>query len=79
MQNYMKNTLPFAVMVIVEIGEVGMITLGKAAMNGGMSNLVYVVYYNTLGTLILLPYFILHTHRSVSLLWYQFTLKIRFS
>lgn len=64
LQNYIKNTLPFAVMVIVEIGEVGMITLGKAAMNGGISNLVYVVYYNTLGTLILLPYFVFHTHRS---------------
>ncbi|KAK1438849.1 hypothetical protein QVD17_04661 [Tagetes erecta] len=51
-------------MVAVECGEVGMITLGKAAMNNGLSNLVYVVYYNGLGTLILLPNFIIHSCRS---------------
>lgn len=63
LQSCLKGALPFAAMVIVECGEVGMITLGKAAMNKGLSNLVYVVYYNTLGTLLLLPYFIIHTRR----------------
>lgn len=62
-QNYIKSGLPFIVMVIVESGEVGMITLGKAAMNNGMSNLVYVVYYNSLGTLLLFPFFIFHLFR----------------
>ncbi|KDO66261.1 hypothetical protein CISIN_1g019712mg [Citrus sinensis] len=51
-------------MALVEIGEVGMITLGKAAMSSGMSNFVYVVYYNALGTFILLHYFIYNTYRS---------------
>ncbi|KAM7506645.1 hypothetical protein LguiA_017098 [Lonicera macranthoides] len=64
LQSCMKGVIPFAAMVIVECGEVGMITLGKAAMNKGLSNLVYVVYYNALGTLLLLPYFIIHTRRS---------------
>lgn len=64
LQNYMKSGLPFIVMVIVESGEVGMISLGKAAMNNGMSNLVYVVYYNSLGTLLLFPFFIFHSLRS---------------
>lgn len=50
-------------MALVEIGEVGMITLGKAAMSSGMSNFVYVVYYNALGTFILLHYFIYNTYR----------------
>ncbi|KAK3018282.1 hypothetical protein RJ639_003550, partial [Escallonia herrerae] len=63
MQSCIQDSLPFAAMVIVECGEIGMITLGKAAMNSGMSNLVYVVYYNTLGTLMLLPFFIIHSHR----------------
>ncbi|KAK2994098.1 hypothetical protein RJ640_024362 [Escallonia rubra] len=63
MQSCIQDSLPFAAMVIVECGEIVMITLGKAAMNSGMSNLVYVVYYNTLGTLMLLPFFVIHTHR----------------
>ena len=61
----MKNGVPFIVMIIVESGEVGMITLGKAAMDNGMSNLVYVVYYNSLGTLLLFPFFIFRFFRSV--------------
>ncbi|KAK3016549.1 LOW QUALITY PROTEIN: hypothetical protein RJ639_006596 [Escallonia herrerae] len=63
MQSRIKDSLPFTAMVIVEFGEVVMVTLAKAAMNSGMSNLVYVVYSNTLGTLILLPFFIIHTNR----------------
>ncbi|KAK2994097.1 hypothetical protein RJ640_024361 [Escallonia rubra] len=63
MQSRIKDSLPFTAMVIVEFGEVCMVTLAKAAMNSGMSNHVYVVYYNTLGTLILLPFFIIHTNR----------------
>ncbi|ESR59690.1 hypothetical protein CICLE_v10017903mg [Citrus x clementina] len=58
------DTAPFVAMALVEIGEVGMITLGKAAMSSGMSNFVYVVYYNALGTFILLHYFIYNTYRS---------------
>ncbi|KAJ0112992.1 hypothetical protein Patl1_02699 [Pistacia atlantica] len=61
------DAAPFTAMVLVEFGEVGMITLGKAAMSSGMSNFVYVVYYNALGTFILLHYFLYHTYRSKSL------------
>ncbi|KAL1833064.1 hypothetical protein ACET3Z_002715 [Daucus carota] len=64
LENFMKNGVPFIVMIIVESGEVGMITLGKAAMDNGMSNLVYVVYYNSLGTLLLFPFFIFRFFRS---------------
>ncbi|KAL4568400.1 hypothetical protein LXL04_024011 [Taraxacum kok-saghyz] len=63
-KSFIEKALPFAAMVFVECGEVGMITLGKAAMNVGLSSLVYVVYYNALGTVILLPGFILHTSRN---------------
>ena len=62
-KSFIEKALPFAAMVFVECGEVGMITLGKAAMNVGLSSLVYVVYYNALGTVILLPGFIFHTCR----------------
>ncbi|KAI3813163.1 hypothetical protein L1987_17880 [Smallanthus sonchifolius] len=64
MNSFLEKVLPFAAMVVVECGEVGMITLGKAAMNNGLSNLVYVVYYNALGTVLLLPNFIIHSCRS---------------
>ncbi|PWA44394.1 eamA domain, WAT1-related protein [Artemisia annua] len=64
MNSFMEKALPFAAMVMVECGEVSMITLGKAAMNDGLSNLVYVVYYNALGTIILLPNFIIHSCRN---------------
>jgi drug/metabolite transporter (DMT)-like permease len=64
LQSFIKDAIPFVAMVLVECGEVVMITLGKAAMNTGLSNLVYVVYYNTLGTLLLFPYFIFHTTRT---------------
>lgn len=59
----MKDAAPFAAMVLVEAGEVLLTTLMKAAMNRGISNYVYAVYYNSLGVLILLPYFIFHTLR----------------
>ncbi|KAJ9564811.1 hypothetical protein OSB04_000777 [Centaurea solstitialis] len=64
MKSFMEKALPFLAMVMVECGEVGMITLGKAAMNNGLSNLVYVVYYNALGTVLLLPNFVIHSCRN---------------
>ncbi|KAI8030223.1 WAT1-related protein [Camellia lanceoleosa] len=64
LQFCMKNALPFAVMIMLECGDVCAMTLGKAALNIGMNNLVFVVYYNALGTLILLPFFIFHRLRS---------------
>ncbi|KAL8162160.1 hypothetical protein V2J09_013649 [Rumex salicifolius] len=57
---YTKAALPFAAMVAVEIIEMGLVTLSKAAMTRGMNNYVFVVYYNALGTLILLPFFVRH-------------------
>ncbi|GAB2276560.1 hypothetical protein Dimus_011280 [Dionaea muscipula] len=52
-----KAALPFSAMIMVECIEVGLTTISKAAMMKGMSNFVFVVYYNFLGTVILFPYF----------------------
>ncbi|KAJ7974537.1 WAT1-related protein [Quillaja saponaria] len=68
--------LPFTAMVMVEIAEVGMVTLSKAALTTGMSNSVFVVYYNSLGTFILFLYFLFQSHRSRRPL--TFTLLCRF-
>ncbi|XP_058179970.1 WAT1-related protein At5g40210-like [Rhododendron vialii] len=40
----------------VECTDIGMSTIGKAAMTKGMSNFVLVVYSNALGSIILLPF-----------------------
>lgn len=63
MEGFIKGSLPFLVMMVVESVEVGLITLSKAAMSKGMSNFVFVVYYNALGTLFLLPSFSFHFFR----------------
>ncbi|KAK9699429.1 hypothetical protein RND81_08G172800 [Saponaria officinalis] len=52
----LKEATPFIAMIILEIGEVGISTLGKAAMNKGMSKFVFVVYFNALGCLFVLPF-----------------------
>ncbi|XVF16531.1 hypothetical protein REPUB_Repub10bG0039800 [Reevesia pubescens] len=48
----------FVAMIIVECTDVGISVISKAALTKGMSNIVSVVYYNGLATLILLHYFI---------------------
>ncbi|KAL6182398.1 hypothetical protein ACLB2K_043820 [Fragaria x ananassa] len=59
-----KSHLAFAGMVMVECLDVGLTTLSKAAMSGGMSHFVFVVYSNALATLILLPSsFIIHRNK----------------
>nr|GMC59386.1 WAT1-related protein At5g40240-like isoform X1 [Ipomoea batatas] len=58
---FLRNeVLPFATMLIVETCEMSIVILGKAAMNAGLNSTVYVVYYNSLGTLLLLPYFVFY-------------------
>ncbi|KAL5720331.1 hypothetical protein ACHQM5_013010 [Ranunculus cassubicifolius] len=57
------GVIPFAAMVAVEAALVGVSTLTKEAMSRGMNRYVFVVYYNALGTLILLPTFIFQRRR----------------
>ncbi|KAJ0428872.1 hypothetical protein HanHA300_Chr17g0650931 [Helianthus annuus] len=45
--------------------EMGVATIVKASMNDGMGSIAFVVYHNVLGTIILLPYFIVHVIRKV--------------
>ncbi|KAF6159881.1 hypothetical protein GIB67_032965 [Kingdonia uniflora] len=58
MGSYLNDFGPFAGMITIEFTDVGLTTLSKAAMSRGMSPFVYVVYYNALGTFLLLPSFI---------------------
>ena len=61
--SWMEDVLPFVAMLMITCLDMSVLTIVKAAMNGGMSSIVYVVYHDALGTLILLPFFIIHIVR----------------
>lgn len=75
---WMEDVLPFVVMMMITCLDMSMLTIVKAAMNEGMDSIVYIVYHNALGTLILLPFFIVHIFRNVSLPSLSFHLLSRF-
>ncbi|KAL8162122.1 hypothetical protein V2J09_013611 [Rumex salicifolius] len=55
-----SKSLPFVGMIVLNFSMIGSSTLIKAAMTSGLSQYVYVVYYDALGTFILLPFFVHH-------------------
>ncbi|TYI75152.1 hypothetical protein E1A91_D07G255400v1 [Gossypium mustelinum] len=77
---YLWNALPFMAMITVECTDVGISVISKAALSKGMSNVVSVTYFNALGTLILLPYYIFCRDKQApltfSLLWRFFLLGL---
>ncbi|XP_019187328.1 PREDICTED: WAT1-related protein At3g28050-like isoform X1 [Ipomoea nil] len=58
-----KEVLPFVAMIVVVCMQMATTTIAKAVLNSGLSSLIYVVYYNSLGVLLLLPGFIIQRHR----------------
>lgn len=57
----MKTAGPFVGMVMAECAQVGVLIVSKVAMKTGMSNLVFVLYSNSLAALVILPcLFIFH-------------------
>ncbi|KAI7757073.1 hypothetical protein M8C21_028473 [Ambrosia artemisiifolia] len=63
--SWMDDVLPFVAMFTLTCLDMTVLTIVKAAMNDGMGSLAYVVYHNALGTLILLPFFIVHILKKV--------------
>ncbi|KAL5759758.1 hypothetical protein ACOSQ2_018596 [Xanthoceras sorbifolium] len=60
----LEEVVPFALMVTMEGCTIGLTILAKTATNGGMSPFVFIVYTNTIGSIILLPYsFLFHRER----------------
>ena len=57
------DVLPFVSMLMITCLDVSVMTLVKVALNGGMKSIVYIVYQNALGTMILLPFFVVHMFR----------------
>ncbi|KAJ9564813.1 hypothetical protein OSB04_000779 [Centaurea solstitialis] len=76
--SWMEDVMPFMVMMMITCLDMSMMTIVKAAMNEGMESIVYIVYHNALGTLILLPFFVVHIFRNVSLPSLSFHLLLRF-
>nr|GMD45241.1 WAT1-related protein At5g40240-like [Ipomoea batatas] len=58
-----KEVLPFVAMIVEACMLNAKATISKAALNSGLSSLIFVVYYNSLGSLLLLPGFIFQRHR----------------
>ncbi|KAF7806110.1 WAT1-related protein [Senna tora] len=55
LKEYLMKCVPFAAMAMVECMDVGLTTLGKAAISKGMNYHIFIVYSNALASLILLP------------------------
>nr|GME02424.1 WAT1-related protein At5g40240-like [Ipomoea batatas] len=58
-----KEVVPFAAMIVVVCMEMATSTIAKAALNSGISTFIFVLYYNFLGVLLLLPGFFIQRHR----------------
>ncbi|XP_076896956.1 WAT1-related protein At5g40240-like [Bidens hawaiensis] len=63
--SWMDDVVPFVVMLMITSLDMAVLTIVKSAMNDGMDGIIYIIYRNSLGTLILLPFFILHILRNV--------------
>ncbi|XP_071704059.1 WAT1-related protein At5g40240-like [Rutidosis leptorrhynchoides] len=77
--SWMDDVLPFVVMLMITCLDMSVLTIVKAAMNGGMGSIIYIVYHDALGTLILLPFFIIHIFRNVARPPLTFRLLFRFA
>ncbi|KAF5746629.1 nodulin MtN21 family protein [Tripterygium wilfordii] len=71
------EVVPFIAMVTMEGCTIGLTILAKTAITGGMSPLVFVVYTNALGSILLLPYSILFHRYSPQQSIFTFPLLMR--
>ncbi|XP_071694654.1 WAT1-related protein At5g40240-like [Rutidosis leptorrhynchoides] len=62
--SWTDDVLPFVAMLMLIFFDTGVLTIVKAAMNDGLGSISYVVYHNALGTLILLPFLLVHMFRN---------------
>ncbi|KAI7757077.1 hypothetical protein M8C21_028477 [Ambrosia artemisiifolia] len=76
--SWMEDVLPFVAMLMLTCLDMVVLTIVKAAMNDGMGSIPYVVYHNALGTLILLPFFVVHIIRKVDRPPLTFRILFRF-
>ncbi|XP_076959085.1 WAT1-related protein At5g40240-like [Bidens hawaiensis] len=70
--------MPFIAMLMITCLDMSVLTIVKAAMNDGMSSIVYIVYHDALGIFLLLPTFIIGFFRNVGRPPLSFRLLFRF-
>ncbi|KAI7757072.1 hypothetical protein M8C21_028472 [Ambrosia artemisiifolia] len=63
--SWVDDAVPFVVMLMLTCLDMSLLTVVKAAMNGGLGSIAYVVYHNSLGTLILFPILVFRMLRNV--------------
>ncbi|KAJ0830589.1 hypothetical protein HanPSC8_Chr15g0657131 [Helianthus annuus] len=68
----MKEVIPFVAMLMITCLDMSVLTIVKAAMNHGMSSIVYIVYHDALGIFILLPFFIIGFFRFANKIHFYF-------
>ncbi|MFS8032077.1 putative EamA domain-containing protein [Helianthus anomalus] len=76
--SWVDDVVPFAVMLMITCLDMSMLTVVKAAMNGGLGSIAYVVYHNSLGTFILFPILLFRMLRSVERPPLTFPILFRF-
>ncbi|KAK1423291.1 hypothetical protein QVD17_18589 [Tagetes erecta] len=76
--SWTNEVMPFVAMLMVTCLDMSVLTIVKAAMNDGMSSIVYIVYHDVLGLLILLPFFVVGVCRNVNRHPLSFRLLFRF-
>ncbi|KAI3824017.1 hypothetical protein L1987_05464 [Smallanthus sonchifolius] len=76
--SWMNDVMPFIAMLMITCMDMSVLTIVKAAMNDGMSTIVYIVYHDALGMFILLPFFIISIFRNVDRPPLSFHLLFRF-
>ncbi|KAI7757068.1 hypothetical protein M8C21_028468 [Ambrosia artemisiifolia] len=63
--SWVDDVVPFVVMLMLTCLDMSLLTVVKTAMNGGLGSIAYVVYHNSLGTLILFPILVFRMLRNV--------------
>ncbi|KAI4320454.1 hypothetical protein MLD38_033933 [Melastoma candidum] len=71
----LERSAPFIALVMLEFTDVGIATLSKAASRKGLASSIAVVYYNALGTLILLPIILFLRRKQATPLSFSLLLK----
>ncbi|KAJ0428877.1 hypothetical protein HanRHA438_Chr17g0808911 [Helianthus annuus] len=61
--SWVHDVVPVFAMLMLTCLDMSLLTVVKAAMNGGLGSIAYVVYHNSLGTIILFPIFVFRMFR----------------
>ncbi|KAM0058152.1 putative EamA domain-containing protein [Helianthus debilis subsp. tardiflorus] len=76
--SWVHDVVPVFAMLMLTCLDMSLLTVVKAAMNGGLGSIAYVVYHNSLGTIILFPIFMFRMFRNTERPPLTFSILFRF-